>query len=39
MIRLNTEFDTSLVVVTHDMELAKKMDLIYTIEDGILMQV
>lgn len=37
MLRLNHEFNSSLVVVTHDMELAKKMDIIYTIENGRLM--
>ena len=36
LMRLNNEFGTSLIVVTHDMELAKKMDTIYTIEDGEL---
>jgi len=36
LMRLNNEFGTSLVVVTHDMELAKKMDTIYTIENGEL---
>jgi len=36
LLRLNKEFGTSLIVVTHDMELAKKMDTIYTIEDGHL---
>ena len=37
MLRLNKEYSTSLVVVTHDMSLASKMDKIYTIEDGRLM--
>lgn len=36
LMRLNKEFGTSLVVVTHDMEFAKKMDTIYTIENGVL---
>jgi len=36
LMRLNNEFGTSLIVVTHDMELAKKMDTIYTIENGEL---
>lgn len=36
LMRLNNEFGTSLIVVTHDMELAKKMDTIYTIENGQL---
>ena len=36
LLRLNQEFGTSLIVVTHDMEVAKKMDTIYTIENGHL---
>ena len=36
LLRLNKEFGTSLIVVTHDMELAKKMDTIYTIDNGCL---
>jgi len=36
LMRLNNEFGTSLIVVTHDMELAKEMDTIYTIENGEL---
>lgn len=36
LLRLNEELGTSLVVVTHDMEFARKMDTIYTIEDGHL---
>lgn len=36
MLRLNKEFGTSLIVVTHDMELAQKMDTIYTIDNGVL---
>ncbi len=36
MLRLNKEFGTSLIVVTHDMEFAKKMDTIYAIENGQL---
>lgn len=37
MLRLNREYATSLVVVTHDMSVASRMDMIYTIEDGRLM--
>ena len=37
MLRLNKEYGTSLVVVTHDMALAQKMDVIYTIENGHLL--
>ena len=36
LLRLNKEFGTSLIVVTHDMDLARKMDTIYTIENGHL---
>lgn len=36
MLRLNYEYGTSLVIVTHDMELANKMDTIYHIENGHL---
>ena len=39
LMRLNNEYGTSLIVVTHDMELAKKMDTIYTIENGELKKV
>jgi len=37
MLRLNHEYGTSLIVVTHDMSQAAKMDKIYTIEDGRLL--
>ncbi|MCW8955331.1 MAG: ATP-binding cassette domain-containing protein [Gammaproteobacteria bacterium] len=36
MLRLNEEFNSSLIVVTHDMALAEKMDMVYTIENGSL---
>ncbi len=38
IMQLNTMFDTALVVVTHDLEIAKKMKTLYTICDGILKQ-
>ena len=38
MLGLNTEFGTSLVVVTHDPSLAARMDRVLTIEDGLLKQ-
>ncbi len=38
MLRLNKEYGTSLVVVTHDMGLAQKMDIVYTIENGHLVR-
>lgn len=36
MQELNKEFNTSLLVVTHDLQLAKRMDRILTIENGYL---
>lgn len=36
MMRLNQEYGTSLIVVTHDMNLASRMDIVYTIENGSL---
>ena len=36
MIQLNQELKTAVVMVTHDMELAKKMDTIYELTDGNL---
>ncbi|VAW68690.1 Lipoprotein-releasing system ATP-binding protein LolD [hydrothermal vent metagenome] len=36
LMRLNNDLGTSLIVVTHDMEFAKRMDTIYTIESGHL---
>ncbi len=36
LLRLNNDLGTSLVVVTHDMDFAKRMDTVYTIEDGVL---
>jgi len=38
LMRLNKEYGTSLIVVTHDMELARKMDIIYKIENGELIK-
>jgi lipoprotein-releasing system ATP-binding protein len=38
MIELNQESDTSLVVVTHDMDLAQKMGRVVRIEDGTLVE-
>jgi lipoprotein-releasing system ATP-binding protein len=36
MLELNRELGTSLIVVTHDMRLASRMERIYAIEQGIL---
>lgn len=36
MLELNDSLDTSLVMVTHDNELAQRMDHIWTLEDGHL---
>jgi lipoprotein-releasing system ATP-binding protein len=33
---LNKEYNTSLVIVTHDLKIAERMDNIFTLEDGIL---
>lgn len=39
LLRCNTDFGTSLVVVTHDPELAARMDRVLELEDGQLKQV
>lgn len=39
IINLNKEYRTSLVIVTHDLKIAEKMDTLYTLEDGVLMKV
>ena len=36
IINLNKDYDTSLVIVTHDHDIAARMDTVYTLEDGVL---
>lgn len=36
MIELNSQLDTALVIVTHDPQLAKKMNRVLTIQNGVL---
>jgi lipoprotein-releasing system ATP-binding protein len=38
MMELNEELETSLIVVTHEMSLARQMDRILTLESGVLHQ-
>ena len=33
---LNKEYSTSLIIVTHDLNIAERMDTVYTLEDGVL---
>jgi len=39
IIDLNRQYNTSLVIVTHDLKIAERMDTIYTLEDGVLAKV
>ena len=36
MMELNNEFKTAIVMVTHDMSLAEKMQTIYELQDGVI---
>jgi lipoprotein-releasing system ATP-binding protein len=36
IIDLNKKYNTSLVIVTHDLKIAERMDTVYTLEDGVL---
>jgi lipoprotein-releasing system ATP-binding protein len=36
MLELNAEIETSLVIVTHDMQLAKRMDQVWLLDEGVL---
>lgn len=36
IINLNQDYQTSLVIVTHDLKIAKRMDTVYSLEDGVL---
>jgi lipoprotein-releasing system ATP-binding protein len=36
IIDLNKEYRTSLVIVTHDLKIAERMDTVYTLDDGVL---
>jgi lipoprotein-releasing system ATP-binding protein len=38
MLELNQELQTSLVIVTHDMSIAERMDRILVLENGRLAQ-
>lgn len=38
MINLNEQLQTSILVVTHDHELAARMDKTYTLQDGVLIE-
>ena len=36
IIDLNQKYDTSLIIVTHDLKIAERMDTVYSLEDGVL---
>jgi lipoprotein-releasing system ATP-binding protein len=39
LLQLNQDFETTLLVVTHSLELAKKMDLVWALKDGKLEEI
>ena len=36
IIELNKTYKTALMIVTHDLQIAERMERIYTLEDGVL---
>ncbi|MFV9614347.1 MAG: lipoprotein-releasing ABC transporter ATP-binding protein LolD [Gammaproteobacteria bacterium] len=36
IINLNKEYSTALIIVTHDLNIAERMNTVYTLEDGVL---
>ena len=38
MLELNQEYDVSLLMVTHNLKLARRMDSVYELHDGVLQQ-
>ena len=38
MMELNAELKTAIILVTHDINLAEQMDIVYVLEDGVLRQ-
>ncbi|MBE9564008.1 MAG: ATP-binding cassette domain-containing protein [Proteobacteria bacterium] len=36
IVNLNKDYNTSLVIVTHDLKIAERMSSVYTLEDGVL---